>query len=166
MYKLLLLPLSFAVAAGIASAEDVPITGTVESKCSVYTEVDGVYGSPQPYKLSTTPADGGVLPTMRFDTSQAGYYLARITTPTSFSSSPSLPDSVAWTGSTTVATVSDTGMSGYEAAKVEYGSTTEYDLTVAGSVWITASSTATYGIDTSFPAGNYTAIITAECIAK
>ena len=166
MYKSVLLSVLASVLATQVAAEDVPISGTVESKCSVYTEVDGVYGSPQPYKLSTTPADGGVLPTMRFDTSQAGYYKAKITTPTSFSTSPSLTDTVAWTGSTTVATVSDTDMSGYEAAKVEYGSSTEYDLTVAGSVWITASSTATYGVDTSFPAGNYTAIIVAECIAK
>ena len=149
-----------------ASAEDVPIVGTVQSKCSVFAEIDGVYGAPQPYKLSTTPADGGVLPKIRFDTSQAGYYIARVTTPTGFSSSPSLSDSVAWTGSTTVDTVSDASMSGYEAAKLEYNSTTEYDLTVAGSVWISATSTATYGVDTSFPAGQYSAIITAECIAK
>ena len=165
MYKTII-PLMLLASAACANAEDVPITGTVESKCSVFTEVDGVYGSPQPYKLSTTPADGGQLPVIRFDTSQAGYYIAKITTPTSFSSSPPLPDSVTWTGSTTVATVSDTNMNGYQAAKVTYNSTTEYSLTVAGSVWITASSTATYGVDTSFPAGTYTAIITAECIAK
>jgi hypothetical protein len=151
---------------GVAFAEDVPISGTVQSKCSVYTETQGVYGSPYPYQLSTAASDGGVLPKIRVDTSAAGYYLARITTPDSFSSSPSLPDSVAWTGSSTVDSVGDSNMSVYETNKVVYDNVTEYDLTVAGSVWITASSTATYGVDTSFPAGNYTAIVTAECIAK
>lgn len=166
MFKQFLILSALLGTVSAVSAENVPITGTVESKCSVTTEVDGVYGTPQPYKLSTTPSDGGVLPKIRFDTSQASYYLARITTPTSFSSSPSLSDNVEWTGSTSVESMSSTDMSGYEAAKVTYGNTTDYDLTVAGSVWINVSSTATYGVDTSMPQGEYTAIVVAECIAQ
>lgn len=166
MFKIILTLSAILGAASAVSAENVPITGTVESKCSVVTEIQGVYGTPNPYKLSTTPSDGGVLPKIRFDTTQAGYYLARITTPTSFSSSPTLSDTVVWTGSTTVESMSSSDMSGYQGAKVTSGNTTDYNLTVAGSVWINVSSTAVYGVDTSMPAGEYTAIVVAECIAK
>ena len=60
----------------------------------------------------------------------------------------------------------DVGMAGYEAAKVMYGSTTQYDLTVAGSTWFSSEATAVYGASKSFPGGIYTAIVLAECIAK
>ena len=79
---------------------DVDITGNVEAKCVIQTTKSGVYGNPIASKLSTTPADGGVLPVIRFDVALANYYTANITHPTSFSSSPALTDTVAWTGST------------------------------------------------------------------
>jgi len=149
-----------------AYAVDTPITGTVQSKCTIITETTGVYGQPTPDKLSTAPADGGVQPIIRVDVSQAGYYTARISTPTSFSSSPALNDTVAWTGTTTVSSVSDPLMSDYETTKVTYSNVTEFDLTVAGSTWFTSTSTATYGQDKSLPGGTYSAIVIAECIAK
>ena len=49
------------------SAADTPISGTVESKCSIFTDIQGVYGNPNPYELSTTPADGGKQPIIRYD---------------------------------------------------------------------------------------------------
>ena len=58
-------------------------------------------------------------------------------------------------------------MSDYEAAKViSPVNVTTFDLTLAGSTWFTVSSTATYGYNKALPAGNYTAIIKADCIAK
>ena len=101
--------------------------------------------------LSTTPADGGVLPVIRFDVALANYYTANITHPSSFSSSPSLTDNVTWTGSTSVTNTSDAGMSGYDAAKVVYDNTTVFDLTVAGSTWFSTASSATYAASKPFP---------------
>ena len=149
-----------------ALAVDSPIQGQVQSKCSVWTETAGVYGHPLPYKLTTTPADGGVKASIRIDVAQADYYKAKFTHPNSFSSSPALNDAVAWTGSTVVGQVSVAGMSAYEAAKVTYNNVTEFNLTLAGSTWFTVESTAQYGSTKSLPAGNYTALIVAECIAK
>ena len=149
-----------------AYAENTPIVGNVQTRCLITTDTNGVYGNPLPSKLSTTAADGGVVPVIRYDVTLADAYLAKITTPTSFSSSPTLSDSVTWTGSTAVTKTSDAGMSGYEAAKVTYGSTTQFDLTKAGSTWFSSSSTASYGVTKSFVGGSYTAIVLAECIAK
>lgn len=149
-----------------ASAAETPITGMVESKCSIYTEIQGVYGNPTPDKLSTAVADGGILPRIRYDVAEAGYYMAKIKWPDSFSSSPSLTDVVNWDGSASVAEVTDPLMSDYETNKVEYNNTTEFDLTVAGTVWFNVESTATYGYGKSFPGGSYSAIVTAECIAQ
>ena len=154
------------VSATSALALDSPIQGQVQSKCSVWTETGGVYGHPLPYTLSTATADGGVAASIRIDVAQADYYKAKFTHPNSFSSSPALNDSVAWTGSTVVGQVSVAGMSAYEAAKVTYNNVTEFNLTLAGSTWFTVASTASYGSTKSLPAGNYTAIIKAECIAK
>ena len=154
------------VSATSALALDSPIQGQVQSKCSVWTETGGVYGHPLPYTLSTATADGGVAASIRIDVAQADYYKARFTHPNSFSSSPTLNDAVAWTGSTIVGQVSIAGMSAYEAAKVTYNNVTEFNLTLAGSTWFTVASTAAYGSTKSLPAGNYTAIIKAECIAK
>jgi len=148
------------------SAENSPISGTVESKCSIYTDVQGVYGNPNPYELSTTPADGGKQPIIRYDVASADYYIAKLTYPNAFSSSPTLTDSLTWTGDVEVSSVSDAGMSGYEAAKVQYDNVTEFDLTVAGTTWFKITSNIVYGVNKSFPAGSYTAIATAECIAK
>ena len=151
---------------GAAMAKDVPIEGTVQSRCIIQTDVAGVYGNPNAYTLSTTPADGGVLPVVRYDVSLADAYKAKITHPDSFSSSPSLNDTVTFTGQTEVSSVGDAGMAGYEAAKVTYQNTTEYDLTVAGSTWFKTSSTATNGGDKAFPSGTYRSVVQAECIAK
>ena len=71
---------------------NVDIVGNVEAKCVIQTDKSGVYGNPTAPVLSTTPADGGVLPVIRFDVALANYYTANITHPSSFSSSPSLTD--------------------------------------------------------------------------
>lgn len=157
---------ALALVATGALAEDVPITGNVQAKCSIFTDVAGVYGQPSPNELSTTPADGGVQPIIRYDVASADYYTAKISYPTAFSSAPSLSDSVTWTGDVEVSSVSDTNMSGYEAAKVQYDNTTEFDLTVAGTTWFKVTSNATYGYNKSFPAGNYTALVEAVCVAN
>ena len=165
MNKLLILSIALA-SCSPAYATETPITGNVQTRCLITTDTNGVFGNPLPSKLSTLSADGGVVPVVRYDVTLADSYLAKVTTPTTFSSSPSLSDSVAWTGSTTVTNTTDVGMAGYEAAKVMYGSTTQYDLTVAGSTWFSSEATAVYGASKSFPGGIYTAIVLAECIAK
>ena len=159
---------AFAVVVGgtTANAESVPITGNVSSKCSIYTSIAGVYGNPTPDALSTDPTDGGVDPVVRFDVTAADYYIAKISWPNSFASAPSLDDALAWDGEVTVSQTSDAGMAGYEAAKVEYENVTEYDLTVAGSTWFQIESSVDYGYGKSFPGGQYSANVTAECIAS
>ena len=150
----------------LTHAENTPIVGNVQTRCLITTDTNGVFGNPLPSKLSTASADGGVVPVVRYDVTLADAYLAKVTTPTAFSTSPSLSDSVTWTGSTQVSKTSDAAMSGYEAAKVTYGSTTQFDLTKAGSTWFSSTATAVYGVSKSFPGGSYTAIVLAECIAK
>lgn len=151
---------------GNVMAESVPIYGSVEAKCVVQTDTQGVYGNPTPNVLSTTPADGGVQPIIRYDVISADYYIARITTPDDFESAPQLDDVVNWDGSVEVGEVSDAGMSAYDTDKVTYNNVTEYDLTIAGSTWFKVSSEADYGYDKSFPAGDYSATVLAECIAR
>tara|TARA_R110000782_G_scaffold247961_1_gene334831 strand:+ start:231 stop:692 length:462 start_codon:yes stop_codon:yes gene_type:complete len=147
-------------------AEETLIVGNVSTKCSIFTDTAGVYGNPTPDELSTLPADGGVYPIIRYDVSVADYYTAKISWPNSFSSSPTLTDTVAWDGEVEVSTTSDTLMSGYEAAKIEYDNHTEYDLTVAGTTWFRVESEATYGVGKSLPGGEYKANAIAECIAN
>jgi len=149
-----------------AYAVDIPITGEVQSRCTIDTDTAGVYGNPNAYTLTTTPADGGVLPITRFDVTLADAYYAKVTHPDSFSTAPTANATVTFTGSTEVSSVGDASMSGYEAAKTTFGNSTQYDLTVAGSVWLKTSSTATNGGDKAFPSGTYRAIVVAECIAK
>jgi len=150
-----------------ANAAEVPINGTVQSRCIITTDTPGVYGNPNAYTLTTTPADGGQLPVVRFDVTLADAYYAEITAPSSFSSSPSLPDTVTWTGDTTVQAISDTtGMANYETNKIELGYTDKYDLTATGSTWFKTSSTATLGGNRAFPGGNYTALVEASCVAQ
>jgi hypothetical protein len=163
MFKKLML--SVAILSGSAIAQEVPITGNVESKCIVQTDTLGVYGNPTPSTLTTASNSGGVLPIIRFDVIQASFYKARITTPNGFSESPALDDVVTWTGAVTVGEVSDATMSSYSTSKVEYDNTTEIDLTVAGSTWFNIESVAEYGYDTALPAGTYRAVVSAECIA-
>jgi hypothetical protein len=145
---------------------NVDIVGNVEAKCVIQTTKSGVYGNPIASKLSTTPADGGVLPVIRYDVSIADAYTANITHPTSFSSSPSLTDTVAWTGSTSVTQTSVAGMSAYEAAKTVVNNTTIFNLTLAGSTWFSTASSAVYGTAKPFSGGTYTASVVATCIPK
>lgn len=149
-----------------AYANQTPIQGTVESRCVIYTDTAGVYGNPSADKLSTDPSAGGVKPVIRIDVVLADAYKALISWPNSFSTSPSLDDTVSWSGDVTVSQVSDTNMSAYETNKVEYNNIVEYDLTVAGSTWFTIDSLIEYGVGKSLPAGTYIAVVTAQCIAK
>jgi len=150
-----------------AQAVDVPISGTVQSRCVITTDTPGTYGNPNAYTLTTSSSDGGVQPIVRYDVTLANAYYAQITTPTSFSSSPSLTDTVTWTGSTEVSSVSDaTGMAGYESAKTTFGQTTQFDLTATGSTWFKSTSVATNGGNKAFPGGNYSATVEAVCVAK
>lgn len=153
-------------ATSFANAEDVQIEGNVQSKCVIQTERGGIYGNPTADKLSTAVADGGVLPVVRYDVALGNAYIAKIVTPTSFSTSPSLSDVVNWTGSVAVKEVSDAAMSDYDANKVTYSATTEYDLHTAGSTWFEVTSTAAYGYGKALPGGTYRAIVQAECIAR
>jgi len=165
MNKLLILPVALACTGAIAST-NTPITGSVESKCVIQTDTDGVYGNPTADKLSTAVSDGGVLPVIRYDIVTANAYKAVISHPDSFSSSPTLTDTVAWTGSTTLTNSSDSNMSAFNDNKVTYNNSSEFDLTIAGSAWFSVTSTAEYGYDKAFPAGTYSAMVTAECIAQ
>jgi hypothetical protein len=155
-----------AVLPHMALAESVQIEGTVQAKCVIRTDRAGVYGNPTADKLSALAGDGGVTPIIRYDVALAGYYIARITHPTSFSTSPTLTDTVTWSGGASVSSVSVAGMAAYNAAKVEYDATTEFDLTIAGTTYFKVDSAAEYGYDKAFPAGTYRSVIQADCIAK
>ena len=153
--------------AGIAQSNETPINGVVQSRCIIQTDSAGTFGNPNAYTLTTASADGGEEAVIRVDVSLADAYYVAITAPQDFSSSPSLPDQVTFVGDTVVKTVSDaTGMGSYETSKVELGMTDRYDLTATGSTWFTTSSIATMGGSKSFPGGNYTAMVYAECIAQ
>jgi len=165
MIKKTLLLLALGTFASSAIAEDMEVVGNVESKCVVTPDTAGVYGNPSPDKLDSDPTSGGVDPIVRYDVIQASYYKAKITHPNSFSEAPALADVVNWTGDTATSQVSDTGMSGYDAAKIEYDNVTEFSLTVAGSTWFKTETLAEYGYGKAFPAGVYRAVVTAECIA-
>lgn len=156
----------FCLCAAPAFAGDTEIVGTVQSKCSIFTDTQGVYGAPIPSRLSTNTFDGGVQPRIRFDVSKAGYYTAKIATPNAFTSSPALSDTVAWDGDVYVDEMTDANMSVFETTKVKYDNVTEFDLSIEGSVWFSAESTADYGYDKSFPGGQYKSVVSAECIAK
>ncbi len=159
--------IAMSISAISAVAAELPINGTVQSRCVITTDTAGVYGNPNAYTLTTDPSSGGQLPVVRFDVTLADAYYAEITAPTSFSSSPTLPDTVTWTGDTTVRSVSDaTGMGSYETNKVELGMTDKYDLTATGSTWFNTSSVATMGGNRAFPGGDYTALVEANCIAQ
>ncbi len=164
MNKLVMLIASLAISISAVAAE-VPIRGNVSSKCIINTDTPGVYGNPTPNVLSTLVADGGIPPVIRYDVIQAGYYKATITVPSSFTSSPALTDSVTWSGSVIVSRVTNAAMSAYTTNKRVYNNTTEFDLTVPGTVWFSTISKAEYGYDKSFPAGEYRAVVLAECIA-
>lgn len=153
--------------ASFAFAEQSPINGTVQSRCIIQTDTAGTYANPNAYTLTTSTSDGGEDARIRVDVSLANAYYVEITAPEEFSSSPSLPDQVGFTGDTAVDTVSDaTGMGSYETNKIELGMTDRYDLTATGSTWFKTSSVAVMGGGKAFPGGNYTALVEANCIAK
>lgn len=157
----------FILLAGMASAADTPINGTVESRCIIQTDTAGTYANPNAYTLTTSPTDGGEPARIRVDVTLADAYYVSITAPTEFSSSPNLPDVVTWTGDTEVDAVSDaTNMGDYETNKTELGMTDRYDMTATGSTWFKTSSQAVLGGSRAFPGGNYTALVQAECIAQ
>ena len=164
--RVTLLAGAVALACSGALAEEAIIMGNVESKCVLNTDTTGVYGNPVAGKLSTDTADGGVEPIIRYDVALGGSYTARIVAPSSFSSSPVLTDTVFWEGSSAVKEVSDTAMADYETNAVTYDYTTEYDLHTAGTTWFSVDSLAEYGYGKAYPAGEYRAIVTAECIAN
>ena len=144
------------------------IVGSVESRCTVDTDTPGAYGNPNAYTLTTAPASAGQVPIVRFDVSLADAYYAQVSYPTSFSSSPSLSDSVTWTGAVTVVQTSTSDMSGYQAASTTTGAMRQYALTVAGTTWFDATSIATYGggQNKAFPGGSYSSVVVAECVAQ
>jgi hypothetical protein len=150
-----------------AYAENTEISGTVESRCIIQTDRAGTYANPNAYTLTTSPTDGGEVARIRVDVTLADAYYVAITAPESFSSSPVLPDIATFSGDTEVDAVSDaTGMGSYETNKTELGMTDRYDLTATGSTWFKTSSVATMGGSKAFPGGNYSALVTAECIAQ
>ena len=152
---------------GSGQSNDTPINGTVQSRCVIQTDTPGTYGNPNAYELSTKATAGGDNAVIRVDVTLANSYYVNITAPNEFATSPTLPDTVTWTGDTTVKTLSDaTGMSAYESSKQELGMTDKYDLTATGSTWFETESVATLGGSRAFPGGNYTALVEAECIAK
>jgi len=112
-----LIPAIMGLTFAAAVAAEIPITGNVESKCIVTTDANGVYGNPTPSLLSTTQANGGVEPVVRYDVIQADYYKALISVPDVFTESPALNDVVNWSGDVTVGEVSDPLMSAYDNDK-------------------------------------------------
>ena len=146
------------------------INGNVESRCTVNTDTVGYYGNPNAYTLTTLPASNGQVPIVRVDTSLANAYKAQISYPTSFSSSPSLGDTVVWTGAVAVDQTSSSDMSGYQAASTlsDGGAMRTYALAHAGTTWFSVTSVATYGggQQKAFPGGSYSAVVVAECIAQ
>ena len=91
-------PMASAILATEFVMAQTEIVGNVDSKCIIISETPGVYGNPNPYKLTTATTDGGVQPIIRYDVLAADYYKAVIEHPISFSSSPTLDDVVTWTG--------------------------------------------------------------------
>lgn len=165
MFKLLITAVLAAVCT-MSYAAEAEIIGQVQPKCSIYTDTPGIYGNPSPNRLSTDTADGGRPAIIRYDVVEASYYRAVITTPDSFTTSPALNDTVTWTGSVDVNEVTDAAMSAYDTNKRVFNNVTEIDLSVAGTVWFKANSTASYGYNKALPGGTYKAVVTAECVAQ
>ena len=166
MFNKSMMALALLCATSAYANIDVPITGNVESKCVITTDTPGVYGNPVTNKLSTLPTDGGVDPIVRYDIIEAGAYKAKLAYPIEFTSAPALNDVVNWEGAIEVAEVSDVQMTDFETNKIQWENVTEFDLTIAGSVWFKTSSIAEYGYGKSFPGGTYRSSVVAECIAQ
>lgn len=159
-------PLIFLLSTSYAWAVNSPITGTVQASCSIVTTTPGQYGVPNIWKLSTAAADGGQDAVIKTTIGTADKYKITITHPNSFSSSPSLSDTLTWTGSSVYTSGSASGMSAYETGKTVVGNTTTFDMTLAGTTFFTVASSAQYGYNRAFPSGSFTATIVASCVAK
>lgn len=157
--------LMVALAFTSAYAEEVQISGSVASKCTIHTDSPGKYANPTADVLSTDTTDGGAPAIIRYDVVSANTYKAVITVPNSFSTSPTLNDTLAWSGDVSVHQVTDASMSAYDTNKQVYNNVTEIDLTVAGIVWFKAGSRVEYGYNKSLPGGTYRSVVIAECIA-
>jgi len=166
MFKQALIASTMFLTFNALAQSEVPITGNVASKCVITTDTPGVYGQPTTNVLSTNPQDGGVTPIVRYDIIEADAYKAQISYPNAFTSSPVLNDVVNWAGAVEVSEVSNSEMAAFETNKIEWDNVTEFDLTLAGSVWFKIDSIADYGYEKSFPGGIYRASVLAECIAK
>ena len=144
------------------------ITGTVESRCEVVTDISGYYGNPSAFLLTTLPASNGQVPQIRITNTLANAYKALVSYPTSFSSSPSLSNSVTFTGAVAIASASSSDMSGYQAASTvtNNGAMRTYNLTHAGTIYVTVASSATHGGNKAYPGGQYVAVAEASCIAQ
>ena len=144
------------------------ITGTVESRCEVVTDIKGYYGNPSAFLLTTLPASNGQVPQIRITNTLANAYKALVSYPTSFSSSPSLSNSVTFTGAVAIASASSSDMSGYQAASTvtNNGAMRTYNLTHAGTIYVTVASSATHGGNKAYPGGQYVAVAEASCIAQ
>ena len=166
--KKLLITLSLILGATPILAENIDVTGTVQSRCTVNVDTPGIYGNPNAYTLTTLPASAGQEPIVRFDVTLANAYHAQVSYPTAFTSSPSLTDTVAWTGTVAVEQMSTSDQSGYQAASTTSGSMRQYALAHAGTLWVKATSIATYGGGQAkaFPGGAYKAVVLAQCIAQ
>ena len=166
--KKLLITLILIFGATPILAENIDVTGTVQSRCTINTDTAGYYGNPNAYTLTTLPASAGQEPIVRFDVTLANAYFAQVSYPTAFTESPSLPDTVAWTGAVTVVQTSTSDMSGYQAASTTSGSMRQYALTIAGTTWFKSTSVVTYGggQNKAFPSGSYKAVVLAQCIAQ
>jgi hypothetical protein len=151
---------------GVAQAQaEVPITGTVASKCVIHADTPGVFGNPSSNVLSTDPQDGGINPIIRYDVVIANSYKAVISTPVDFVTSPALSDTLNWQGTVSVSAVTDPSMSVYDTNKRTFNNVTEFDLVTAGTVWFKADVKAEYGYNKSLPGGAYKAVVIAQCIA-
>lgn len=150
------------------AAANTNISGQVESRCEVVTDIPGYYGNPSAFLLTTLPASNGQVPQIRITNTLANAYKAIVSYPTSFSSSPSLSNSVAWSGAVAIASASSSDMSGYQAASTvtNNGAMRTYNLTHAGTIYVTVTSTATYGGNKAFPGGQYVAVAEASCVAQ
>lgn len=166
MFKKALIASTMFLTFNAIAQSEVPITGNVASKCVITTDTPGVYGQPTTDILTTDPLGGGVQPIVRYDIIEADAYKAQISYPNAFTSSPVLNDVVEWAGRVEVSEVSNAEMAAFETNKVLWDNVTEFDLTIAGSVWFKIESLAKYGYDKSFPGGTYRASVLAECIAK
>jgi hypothetical protein len=166
--KKLLITLSFILGATPILAENVDITGTVQSRCTVNMDTPGAYGNPNAFTLTTLPSSSGQEPIVRFDVTLANAYHAQVSYPTAFTSSPSLSDTVAWTGTVAVAQMSSSDQSGYQAASTTSGSMRQYALAHAGTLWVKATSIAVYGGGQAkaFPGGSYKSVVLASCVAQ